>query len=160
LNRSDIRAHISLIFFSFVCSAVPVAFFTRTQEDTDLKLLASCISMLLLLSSAYSSSVHALVMMPLSSLLFGAVSAVGLDYAVNELTGDLRKAIGVVLLFAVAVPLHFLICVDGMRSSSLLRSAVAKSGMGEACSFRRQDLMMFASLAVSFVLVLAYVVFR
>lgn len=151
-----------VIFFSFVCPSLLVLLYFSGRGFDGLpetgKLLA-CISVLLLLSAAYTGSFYGTLFLPLSTALLGAVSAAAVCVGA---VGIMEKNVGglcLLLVLVLAVPLQFLMSVSGMRTAFALHCMASEAVGIDKKSFRPQNIMMLVSWLTSACLA-AYIFLR
>jgi len=151
-----------LVFFSFVCPALLALLYFNGRGFAglpDTGQLLGCMSVLLLLSAAYTGSFYGSLCLPLTTALFGFVSAAAVCAGACGLREREAESLQLLLVLAAAVPLQFAISASGMRMAALLRRAVNDMAGLERERLRPQNIMMFVSWAALACLV-AYIFFR
>ncbi len=150
------------VFFSFICSSLLSLLYFEGQEFKVLpeaRLLPVCVSVLLLITAAYTGSCYGRLYLPIVTALMGAVCACGFCIIAMELKERNMECFYLLPVLLFAVPLQFIMSVFGMKTAALLRRAVRESPCTAAVDLRAQNIMMFLSVTAAAGLT-AYIIFR
>ncbi len=150
------------VFFIFICSALLSLLYLDRQDFRSLpeaSCLLGCISVLLLLTAAYSASVYGGLCLPVTTALMGALCACGFCILALGLKAGEPEKLYLLPVLLLAAPMQFLMSVSGMRTAALLQRALRQNAFDPAAELRGRNIMMLLSAAVSAALAVS-IVFR
>ena len=151
----------AVVFFSFICSALLALLYFSGRGFAGMPSVGQvmqCLLILLLLTAAYSGSYRGSLYLPLNTGLMGLVCAGAFCLVAEGIKEDCMERLYLLPVLLLLVPLHFVMSVSGMQTSSLLR-AVLRREPGAEKRLRAQNIMMlFAFMASAGAM--AYIIFR